>query len=93
MFAINWKRQAVNDLIKIGHHIEKDSPASAERMIALIESKVAPLANHPRIGRTGRKPGTYALIAHKNYVVIYRVLPKEIEILRIKHTAERWPPA
>ena len=60
-------------------------------MIDLIEDKVTPLATHPRIGHTGRKRGTYELVAHESDVVIYRVLVKKIEILRIKHTAQQWP--
>jgi toxin ParE1/3/4 len=52
-----------------------------------------PLAEHPRSGHTGRKRGTYELVAHESNVVIYRMLAKKIEILRVKHTAQQWPPA
>lgn len=93
MHVIHWKKQAINDLIRIGQHIAKDSPASAGEMIDLIENKVIPLAAHPHIGRTGRKRGTHELVAHESYVVIYRVLTKKIEILRVKHTAQQWPSA
>lgn len=93
MHAIQWKKHAINDLIKIGQHIAKDSPANAEKMVDFIEEKVMPLAAHPRIGRAGRKRGTYELVAHESYLVIYRVLVNKIEILRVKHTAQQWPPA
>jgi len=43
--------------------------------------------------RIGRKRGTYELVAHESYVVIYRVLAKDVEILRIKHTAQQWSTA
>lgn len=92
MHVIHWKKQAINDLIKIGQHISKDSPANAGKMIDLIEDKVTPLAAHPHLGRTGRKRGTHELVAHESYVVIYRVLTKKVEILRVKHTAQQWPP-
>lgn len=91
MHAIHWKKQAINDLIKIGLHIARDSPVSAAKMIDLIEAKVKPLASHPQLGRTGRKHGTYELVAHESYVVIYRVLANKVEILRVKHTAQQWP--
>ncbi|WP_198115559.1 type II toxin-antitoxin system RelE/ParE family toxin [Massilia rhizosphaerae] len=93
MHVVHWKKQAINDLIKIGQHIAKDSPASAEKMINLIEDKVTPLAAHPNLGRIGRKRGTHELVAHENYVVIYRVLTEKVEILRVKHTAQQWPSA
>lgn len=91
MHAIHWKKQAINDLIKIGLHIAKDSPANAEKMLDLIEDKVTPLATHAELGRIGRKRGTRELIAHENDVVIYRVLNEKLEILRVKHTAQQWP--
>ncbi len=93
MAAIHWKKQAISDLIAIGRHIAKDSPASAEKIIDLIESRVKSLATHPHIGRAGRKRGTRELVAHESYVVIYQVLTKKINILRVKHSAQQWPPA
>ena len=93
MHAIHWKRQAVNDLIRIGRHIALDSQGSAEKMIDLIADKVAPLAAHPNMGRTGRKRGTRELVVHENYLVIYRVLTAQVEILRVKHSAQQWPTA
>jgi plasmid stabilization system protein ParE len=64
--VIHWKKQAINDLIKIGQHIAKDSPSSAEKMINLIEDKVTPLPAHPNLGRIGRKRGTHELAAHES---------------------------
>lgn len=88
---IFWKKQAISDLVKIARHIALDSPANAEKTVDLIESKVGPLASHPEMGRTGRKRGTRELVAHENYIVIYRVTPEQVEILRVKHVAQRWP--
>lgn len=91
MHFIHWKKQAINDLIKIGKHIATDSPANADKMVDLIEDQVKPLALHPYLGRTGRKRGTRELVAHESYFVVYRVLSKKVEILRVKHTAQQWP--
>lgn len=92
MHVIQWEKQTINDLIKIGQHIAKDSPADAGKMIDLIEGEVTQFAEHPQIGHTGhtgRKRGTYELVAHESYVVIYRVQAKKVEILRAKHTAQQ----
>ena len=62
-----------------------------DRAVAMKDA-VTPLATHPRIGHTGRKRGTFELVVHESYVVIYRLLVKKVEILRIKHTAQQWPP-
>jgi toxin ParE1/3/4 len=89
--AIFWKRQAIADLIGIGKRIAETSRVSAERMVSLIESKVTPLAEHPNLGKTGRKRGVRELIANEHYVVVYRNLPATVEILRVKHIEQQWP--
>lgn len=91
MPVIHWKKQAINDLIKIGLHIAKDSATNAHNLVDLIENKVTPLAVYPEMGRTGRRRGTRELIAHESYIVVYRVLEKNVEILRVKHSAQQWP--
>lgn len=89
--AIMWKRQAISDLIGIGARIAATSRVSAERMVSLIESKVTPLADHPNLGKTGRKRGVRELIANEHYLVVYRNLPATVEILRVKHIEQQWP--
>ncbi len=89
--AIFWKRQAIMDLIGIGKRIAETSRVSAERMVSLIESKVTPLADHPKLGKTGRKRGVRELIANEQYLVVYRNLPATVEILRVKHIEQQWP--
>lgn len=58
MRVINWKKQAINDLIKIGQKISLDSPVNAEKMVVLIEDKVTLLITHSEMGRIGPKRGT-----------------------------------
>lgn len=91
MRVVTWKKQAINDLIRIGQKIALDSPDNAGKMVTLIESKIVPLAAYPNLGRMGRQRGTRELVAHENYIVIYRVLEKCVEILRVKHAAQQWP--
>jgi toxin ParE1/3/4 len=91
LHAIVWKRAAIGDLAAIGLKIAADSRLSAERMISLIESRVTPLAEHPNLGKTGRKRGVRELQANDNYLVVYRVQPGVVEILRIKHSQQQWP--
>jgi plasmid stabilization system protein ParE len=31
------------------------------------------------------------MVVHPHYIVIYRVQKETVEILRVKHTAQRWP--
>ncbi|MFZ6713016.1 type II toxin-antitoxin system RelE/ParE family toxin [Undibacterium sp. TC9W] len=91
MATIFWKKLAINDLIKIGQYIAKNSPANAQKLVSEIEGKVTRLAVYPQMGKPGRKRGTRELVAHDNYFVVYRVLAKKVEILRVKHVAQQWP--
>jgi toxin ParE1/3/4 len=46
----------------------------------------------PHRGRPGRWPGTRELIITRTpYIVPYRVTSDLIEILRVFHSARRWP--
>lgn len=31
------------------------------------------------------------MVVHPNYVVVYRLNAEAVEIIRIKHTAQKWP--
>lgn len=93
MHRLEWKVQAEEDLIQIAEYIEQDSPDSADKLVADIDAKTLRLREHPNLYRPGRKRGTRELVAHENYIVVYRVLTseKKIEILRVLHAAQQWP--
>lgn len=84
------------DLDNIIDYIAQDNPTRAETFGQELHDKTLPLAQHPKMGRTGR-PGLPAfvreLVAHRNYIVFYRVLDDAgtVEILRVKHAAQQMP--
>ena len=84
------------DLDNIIDYIAQDNPTRAETFGQELRDKTLPLAQHPKMGRTGR-PGLPAfvreLVAHRNYIVFYRVLDETptVEILRVKHAAQQTP--
>lgn len=96
IYSIVWRPKAEEDLEKIIDHIAKDSPANAVIFGAELRKKTLPLAKFPRMGRAGR-PGLpiwlHELVAHRNYIIFYRVLDKTqtVEILRVKHAAQQIP--
>lgn len=95
-YHIEWRPQAREDLRAIVQYIGKESPTTAKKFGQELRSKVQALLQHPKLGRTGR-PGLPAylreLVAHRNYIIFYRVLdePHIIEILRVKHSAQQIP--
>ena len=84
------------DLDNIIDYIAQDNPTRAETFGQELRDKTLPLAQHPELGRTGR-PGlpdyVRELVAHRNYIVFYRVLDetRTVEILRVKHAAQQTP--
>ncbi|MDL2355346.1 MAG: type II toxin-antitoxin system RelE/ParE family toxin [Pseudomonadota bacterium] len=91
MHAVHWKRQAINDIVRIGSYISLSSPVNADKLITRLQAKIAALATYPNLGHIGRQPGTRELVAPGHYIVIYRVTAVRVEIIRIKHTARAWP--
>jgi len=59
---------------------------------ARIVSSADKLAEQPAMGRVGRVKGTRELVlADIPYIIPYRVVGGEIEILTVMHAAQRWP--
>ena len=95
-YSIVWRPIAEADLDNIVDYIAQDNPTRAETFGQELRDKTLPLAQHPKMGRTGR-PGLPAfvreLVVHPNYIVFYRVLDDAgtVEILRVKHAAQQMP--
>ena len=89
--TLEWKQQARLDLFGIIDFISDDNPDAAQELKNDIEVKVEKLREFPELYKLGRKRGTRELIAHKNYIVIYRITAKQVEVLRVKHAAQQWP--
>lgn len=95
-YSVIWRPIAEADLDNIIDYIAQDSPANAKRFGKELRDKTRQLAEFPGTGRSGR-PGLpdwlRELVAHKNYIIFYRVLDESrtVEILRIKHTAQQMP--
>ena len=92
MKRIRWTERALRRLDQIGAFIEKDNPTAAAQVVVRIVSVVDNLAEHPAMGRVGRVKGTRELVlADIPYIIPYRVVGDEIEILTVMHAAQRWP--
>lgn len=72
-------------------HIAQDNPQAALDLDELFEEKADRLIEQPELYRAGRKRGTREMVVHPNYIVIYRIKDDAVEILRVKHTAQKWP--
>jgi toxin ParE1/3/4 len=91
---IAWLPTARETRQKAIDYVAKDSPKAALEQLALIETRVDSLVDHPEQGRIGRRRGTRELvIARTPFIVVYRLRkrPAQIEIIRVLHGAQKWP--
>lgn len=95
-YQIIWRPIAETDLLNIIDYIAQDSPSSAVAFANELRATTLLLVLHPKLGRKGRPKLPSFLrewVVHPNYIVFYRVHSKKrtIEILRLKHAAQRMP--
>ena len=89
---VRWLRQALRNLDEEAAYIAQDSPQSAAAFVQHLMASAQMLVQHPQMGRPGRVPGTRELVVTRYpYILPYRVRGQNVEILRVFHTARKWP--
>ena len=92
MLPIIWRSSAREDLAHILRYIALANPQAARRMRHLLEEAVLPLSQHPYLYRSSeRVPGLRELVAHPNYLVLYRVAATRIEVVNVVHARREFP--
>ena len=80
-----------HDRRAICDYIETRDVRAALELDKLFSTKATKLTTVPQLGKPGRVPGTRELVAHKRYVLVYEVAGDQIQVLRVLHTARKWP--
>ncbi|MEY2842505.1 MAG: hypothetical protein RI920_542 [Pseudomonadota bacterium] len=92
MLPIIWRATARDDLREIITFIAEANPPAAKRMRRLLEDSVLPLAEHPYLYRqSDRVAGLRQIVAHPNYLVLYRVTASHIEVVNVVHARRQFP--
>lgn len=76
-------------------YLAGENPRAALDQLDEIERQTDMLMDYPEMGRVGRKRGTRELVLNRTpFIIVYRLRPraKRIEILRLLHGAQQWPP-
>jgi len=82
-----WTPQAIEDRELIYTFIEVDSPNAALALDEKFTERSTCLMHHAELGRPGRVPGTREWVVHSRYVMVYDVMPTQVRVLRLLHTA------
>lgn len=89
---ICWFERAVQSLQEIVAFIALDNPHAAYETALRIKTAADILADHPHIGRQGRVKNTRELVvAGTPYILPYRIVGGEIQVLHVLHGARKWP--
>lgn len=92
-----WRPQALADRERIFDFIAADNPVAAIELDEHFEAEAERARQNPLLYRPGRVRGTRELVAHPNYVMVYRVVSQAaaggslVEFLRVLHARQQWP--
>ena len=89
--CLEWRPAARDNLHELISYIRDRNPAAAAELLARINSATERLVSHPYLYQTGRVSGTRELVAHPNYVVVYRVLADAVDIVTVPHARQEYP--
>ncbi len=93
MTPIVWLKNATRNIQTIhAYYTGEGVPEQAKRIIRLIERTAKQLMQCPGLGYPGRVPNTRELLVSKTpYLIVYRETDSQVQILRVLHTAQKWP--
>lgn len=91
MLPVIWLDDAIADLSNIITFIANESASAARSLKKRLQTAPLSLAEHPYLYPVGRVSGTRELVAHPNYVIVYRVSSARIEIVGVLHARQEYP--
>ena len=94
---LKWTDLANDDLDQVEAYIaqENSTIVAIDIVLKIIDTTEMMLSNHSTVGRLGRVKNTRELVINGiPFIVIYREIKalQRIEILRVLHDAQQWPP-
>ena len=90
---LEWSPSAIADLEAIQRCIAADDLGAAGQMRKRLEAAGARILTQPRMGRIGKLAGSRECVVPRNpYLLVYRLQADVVQILRVMHGAQRWPP-
>ncbi|WP_271068984.1 type II toxin-antitoxin system RelE/ParE family toxin [Caulobacter sp. NIBR1757] len=89
-----WSGAARRDVLGLAEFLSERSSTAAARILRAIYARTDRLAREPLLGRVGRMEGTRERVVPRTpYLIVYRIQGEQVEILRVLHGAQDWPPA
>ena len=87
---VRYTPRAIANLDAIFSYIDQSSPAGALRVKSRIQQLIEGLADFPLAGReTGFRKMRVLVAGRFPYLIFYRVIGQEVQIIHIRHGARR----
>lgn len=89
-----WAPRALERIGEIAQHIAADRPEAARGWVHALFARAATLRAHPRRGRRVPEIGRDEIreVLHGEYRVVYRIEPKQVVVLTVRHGRRQWDP-
>lgn len=88
---VRWLASARHSLRLQLAYIADSDPSAAVRLRVRIHDAVRHLGDFPSIGRGGEIAGTKELVVPGlRFLIVYRLGPETVDILRVLHTSTNW---
>ena len=91
MLPIVWRKRATKNLASILEFIASENPTAAIKIKGIIQDSILPVAEHPYLYKSGRISGTRELVAHPNYIIVYRITANAVEVVSVLHARQEYP--
>lgn len=89
---IKLTQLAAKDLQSTKDYIRQDKPKAAFAVSKLVVEAIENIVAFPSMGRAGRVPNTKELVVGGTpLIVVYQIRQDTLYIVRIIHTARKWP--
>ena len=90
-----WAPRAIARAGEIAQYIAADRPAAAKGWVERLFARVATLGRHARRGRKVPELDRDDIrqVYYGKYRIIYRLDPKRVVVLTVRHSRRQWDPA
>jgi plasmid stabilization system protein ParE len=89
-----WAPRAIARAAEIAQYIAHNRPSAAARWMEELFSRAATLGRQPRRGREVPELDRDEIrqVLHGDYRIVYRIDPKRIVVLTVRHGRRQWDP-
>lgn len=90
---LKWTHRALHQVDEAFVYIAQDNPTAAQQVVERIAEASRKLLDHPNIGKPGRVAGTHEwVVTGTPYIIFYVLTGDTVEIIRVLHSKQSWPP-